>query len=249
MRWANCGQTAGMPSGWPATWPTTPRWCSCGTPCSRSTARSTSCATTPGSAPAPRGHVGARAQRLALGLQRQRVRRHPRHQRLRADHGRHRRRGARGQHLVGQRRGVAAAGDPAVRGDQGGGGHPHRVPLRPAPGRRVQASGRRYCSRAPTCCAPGSSARGGCGRRHWPRSARDRPPTRPSRTSRRRCRRPASRSTTPSRPRSPTRWCAAYEDGRFWILAPSASIDAQIRARADSMLERANPTYLREVPG
>jgi NAD(P)-dependent dehydrogenase (short-subunit alcohol dehydrogenase family) len=41
----------------------------------------------------------------------------------------------------------------------------------------------------------------------------------------------------------------AVEDGRFWILAPSGSIDAQIRARADSMLERANPTYLREVPG
>jgi hypothetical protein len=39
------------------------------------------------------------------------------------------------------------------------------------------------------------------------------------------------------------------QDGRFWMLAPSASIDAQIRARADSMLERANPTYLREVPG
>jgi NAD(P)-dependent dehydrogenase (short-subunit alcohol dehydrogenase family) len=37
--------------------------------------------------------------------------------------------------------------------------------------------------------------------------------------------------------------------GDFWISAPSASIDAQIRARADSMLNRANPTYLREVPG
>lgn len=37
-------------------------------------------------------------------------------------------------------------------------------------------------------------------------------------------------------------------DGRFWIMAPSDSIDGQIRARADSMLERANPAYLREVP-
>jgi NAD(P)-dependent dehydrogenase (short-subunit alcohol dehydrogenase family) len=37
--------------------------------------------------------------------------------------------------------------------------------------------------------------------------------------------------------------------GDFWISAPSASIDAQIRARADSMLHRTNPTYLREVPG
>ncbi len=37
--------------------------------------------------------------------------------------------------------------------------------------------------------------------------------------------------------------------GEFWIMAPSESIDAQIRARADSMLRRTNPTYLREVPG
>jgi NAD(P)-dependent dehydrogenase (short-subunit alcohol dehydrogenase family) len=37
--------------------------------------------------------------------------------------------------------------------------------------------------------------------------------------------------------------------GDFWIMAPSDSIDAQIRARAASMLERSNPTYLREVPG
>jgi NAD(P)-dependent dehydrogenase (short-subunit alcohol dehydrogenase family) len=37
--------------------------------------------------------------------------------------------------------------------------------------------------------------------------------------------------------------------GDFWIMAPSESIDAQIEARADSMLRRTNPTYLREVPG
>ncbi len=37
--------------------------------------------------------------------------------------------------------------------------------------------------------------------------------------------------------------------GDFWIMAPSPSIDAQIKARADSMLSRTNPTYLREVPG
>jgi len=37
--------------------------------------------------------------------------------------------------------------------------------------------------------------------------------------------------------------------GDFWIMAPSRSIDAQIRARSTSMLERSNPTYLREVPG
>jgi NAD(P)-dependent dehydrogenase (short-subunit alcohol dehydrogenase family) len=41
----------------------------------------------------------------------------------------------------------------------------------------------------------------------------------------------------------------AVQAGDFWISAPSASIDAQIRARADSMLNRTNPTYLREVPG
>lgn len=36
---------------------------------------------------------------------------------------------------------------------------------------------------------------------------------------------------------------------RFWIMAPSESVDLQIRARSASMLERANPTYLRPVPG
>lgn len=38
-------------------------------------------------------------------------------------------------------------------------------------------------------------------------------------------------------------------DGAFWIMAPSASTDAEIQARAASMLNRTNPTYLREVPG
>lgn len=37
--------------------------------------------------------------------------------------------------------------------------------------------------------------------------------------------------------------------GTFWIMAPSERADEQIRARADSMVARANPTYLREVPG
>jgi NAD(P)-dependent dehydrogenase (short-subunit alcohol dehydrogenase family) len=37
--------------------------------------------------------------------------------------------------------------------------------------------------------------------------------------------------------------------GTFWIMAPSAQIDAQIQARAASMVNRTNPTYLREVPG
>ena len=35
----------------------------------------------------------------------------------------------------------------------------------------------------------------------------------------------------------------------FWILPPSQRSDDQIRARAESMLKRENPTYLREVPG
>lgn len=41
----------------------------------------------------------------------------------------------------------------------------------------------------------------------------------------------------------------AVTAGEFWILPRSESIDAQIRARADSMLARSNPSYLREVPG
>ena len=41
----------------------------------------------------------------------------------------------------------------------------------------------------------------------------------------------------------------AVQAGDFWIMAPSDSIDAQIQARSRSMLNRTNPTYLREVPG
>jgi NAD(P)-dependent dehydrogenase (short-subunit alcohol dehydrogenase family) len=41
----------------------------------------------------------------------------------------------------------------------------------------------------------------------------------------------------------------AVRAGTFWILAPSDNADAQIRARADSMLQRSNPEYLRAVPG
>jgi NAD(P)-dependent dehydrogenase (short-subunit alcohol dehydrogenase family) len=37
--------------------------------------------------------------------------------------------------------------------------------------------------------------------------------------------------------------------GDFWILPESARTDEQIQARAESMLRRKNPTYLREVPG
>lgn len=39
----------------------------------------------------------------------------------------------------------------------------------------------------------------------------------------------------------------AIRADEFWILAPSERSDAQIRARADSMLARKNPTYLREL--
>lgn len=41
----------------------------------------------------------------------------------------------------------------------------------------------------------------------------------------------------------------ALREGRFWIQPPSDRTDAQIRARAESMLSRTNPTYLRTVPG
>jgi NAD(P)-dependent dehydrogenase (short-subunit alcohol dehydrogenase family) len=37
--------------------------------------------------------------------------------------------------------------------------------------------------------------------------------------------------------------------GDFWILPPSDSADAQVRARAESILTRRNPSYLRAVPG
>ena len=40
---------------------------------------------------------------------------------------------------------------------------------------------------------------------------------------------------------------AALGTGDFWILPPSESSDESIRARAESMLNRSNPTYLREV--
>jgi len=39
----------------------------------------------------------------------------------------------------------------------------------------------------------------------------------------------------------------AIRTDTFWILPPSARSDEQIRARADSMLARANPTYIRDL--
>lgn len=41
----------------------------------------------------------------------------------------------------------------------------------------------------------------------------------------------------------------AVREGRFWIQPASDRTDTQIRARAESMLTRTNPTYLRAVPG
>ncbi len=41
----------------------------------------------------------------------------------------------------------------------------------------------------------------------------------------------------------------AVRSGTFWVQPPSERTDAQIRARAESMLARSNPTYLRPVPG
>ena len=42
---------------------------------------------------------------------------------------------------------------------------------------------------------------------------------------------------------------AALRAGTFWILPESDHTDATVRARADSMLDRADPAYLTEVPG
>jgi NAD(P)-dependent dehydrogenase (short-subunit alcohol dehydrogenase family) len=42
---------------------------------------------------------------------------------------------------------------------------------------------------------------------------------------------------------------AAVVAGDFWILPPSDHTDTQIQSRAESMLKRENPTYLRAVPG
>jgi NAD(P)-dependent dehydrogenase (short-subunit alcohol dehydrogenase family) len=39
----------------------------------------------------------------------------------------------------------------------------------------------------------------------------------------------------------------AVRAGTFWILPPSERTDATIRARADSMLTRTNPTYIRDL--
>jgi hypothetical protein len=41
----------------------------------------------------------------------------------------------------------------------------------------------------------------------------------------------------------------ALRTGTFWILPASDRIDTAIEARSESMLKRANPTYLRAVPG
>jgi len=42
---------------------------------------------------------------------------------------------------------------------------------------------------------------------------------------------------------------AALAEQRFWILPEGGRSDDQIRARADSMLARANPTYITDVTG
>jgi NAD(P)-dependent dehydrogenase (short-subunit alcohol dehydrogenase family) len=41
----------------------------------------------------------------------------------------------------------------------------------------------------------------------------------------------------------------AIRAGEFWILPPSERTDRSIRARAESMLKRQDPTYLRELAG
>jgi NAD(P)-dependent dehydrogenase (short-subunit alcohol dehydrogenase family) len=41
----------------------------------------------------------------------------------------------------------------------------------------------------------------------------------------------------------------AIRAGDFWIFAPSESSDEQIRAKAESLLKRENPTYVRSIAG
>jgi NAD(P)-dependent dehydrogenase (short-subunit alcohol dehydrogenase family) len=41
----------------------------------------------------------------------------------------------------------------------------------------------------------------------------------------------------------------AIRVGRFWILPPDERTDQQVRAKADSLLKRENPTYVRAVAG
>jgi NAD(P)-dependent dehydrogenase (short-subunit alcohol dehydrogenase family) len=41
----------------------------------------------------------------------------------------------------------------------------------------------------------------------------------------------------------------AVRAGDFWIFAPSEASDEQIRAKADSLLKRENPTYVRTIAG
>jgi hypothetical protein len=41
----------------------------------------------------------------------------------------------------------------------------------------------------------------------------------------------------------------AIRADQFWILPPSERSDEQINARAQSMLARSNPTYIRELGG
>ena len=39
----------------------------------------------------------------------------------------------------------------------------------------------------------------------------------------------------------------AVRADQFWILPPSERSDQQIKARAQSMLDRSNPTYIKEL--
>jgi hypothetical protein len=41
----------------------------------------------------------------------------------------------------------------------------------------------------------------------------------------------------------------AIRTDTFWVLPPSERTDEQIKARAESMLARTNPTYIRELGG
>ena len=214
---------------------------------------STSCATTPASAPAPRARCGSTSSTTGAGRSTStstasstastpscRPWSRPESRRPRR------------QHLVGQRRGVAAARHSPVRGDQGRRGDADRVPLRPAAATPGRPSGRRCSFPGPTCCGPGifSSWRN-CARREL---AKERPRATPYPTIEDIEAQMAAAGITPqyTEPAEVADQVVARRAGRAGSGSwPEASRPTpQIRARAESMLSRANPDLpARRCPG
>ena len=198
---------------------------------------------------ARRADVGARAQRLAVGDRRERVGRDPRHQGVRSVAARPGRRGPRGQHVVGQRRSVTAAEHAAVYASTKAAVVTITECLYGQLQRSAAAgSARRCCSPARTCCAPGCSRRGATDRPSSPNAnprvdaAHDDRVVREAHGRRR-----ASTSRTRRSRRSRIGSCAASLPTSSGSCPQSDRADAQITARAASMLARTNPVYLREL--